>query len=47
MQIQHEIQIIDGIIKYVNVNVKIIACAKKIIVGIRAHALVRTTSNYC
>ena len=38
------IQIENGIIKHVNVNVKIIVHAKKVIVGILAHAFVRTTS---
>ena len=35
--VQHVIQIKNGIIKHVNVNVKIIISAKKIIVGILAH----------
>ena len=42
--VQHVIQIKNGIIKYVNVNVKIIASARKIIIGILSHVLVRTTS---
>ena len=36
---QHVIQIKNGIINHYNVNVKIIVCAKKIIVGIQAHIL--------
>ena len=35
--VQHVIQIKNGIIKHVNVNVKIIISAKRIIVGILAH----------
>ena len=42
--VQHAIQIKNGIMKHVNVNVKIIVSAKKIIVGILAHAFVRTAS---
>ena len=42
--VQHVIQIKNGIKKYVNVNVKIIAQAKKIIVGIVAHIFVRMIS---
>ena len=34
------IQIKNGIIKHVNVNIKIIVSAKKIIVGILAHVFV-------
>ena len=41
---KHEIQIKNGIIKHVNVNIKIIISAKKIIVGILARALVRIAS---
>ena len=37
---QHAVQIKNGIIKHVNVNVSV----KKIIVGIPAHAFVRITS---
>ena len=39
--VQHVIQIENGIIKHVNVNVKIIISAKKIIAGILAHVFVR------
>ena len=39
--VQHVIQIKNGIIKHVNVNVKCIVSAKKIIVGILAHVFVR------
>ena len=42
--VQHVIQIKNRIIKHVNVNVKIVASAKKIIVGILSHALVRIAS---
>ena len=35
--VQHVIQVKDGIIKHVNVNVNIIICANKIIVGILTH----------
>ena len=42
--IQLSIQIKNGIMKHVNVSVKIIAHAKKIIVGILAHAFVRMIS---
>ena len=41
---QHVIQIKNGIIKHVNVNVKIIVHTKKIIVGIPAHIFVRIAS---
>ena len=41
---QHVIQIQNGIIKHVNVNVKIIVSAKKIVVGILAHIFVRIVS---
>ena len=37
--VQHAIQIKKGIMKHVNVSVKIIVSAKEIIVGILAHAL--------
>ena len=37
-------QIKNGIIKHVNVNVKIIVSAEKIIVGILAHLFVRIAS---
>ena len=40
--VQHVIRIKNGIIKHVNVNVKI--GAKKIIVGILAHVFVRIVS---
>ena len=39
--VQHVVQIKNGIMKHVNVSVKIIAHAKKIITGILAHALVK------
>ena len=39
--VQHVIQIKNGVTKHVNVNVKIIVNAKKIIVGILAHVFVR------
>ena len=42
--VQHVIQFKNGIMKYVNVNVKVIASAKKIIVVILAHVLVRIAS---
>ena len=42
--VQHVIEIKNGIIKHVNVNVKIIISAKKIVVGILAHVFLRTTS---
>ena len=42
--IEHIIQIKDGIIKHVNMNVKIIVHVKKIILGILAHVFVRMTS---
>ena len=42
--VQHVIQIKNGIMEYVNVSVKIIKHAKKIIVGILAHARARTVS---
>ena len=42
--IQHVIQIKNGIIKHVNANVKIIVSAKKIIIGILAHVLLRIAS---
>ena len=42
--VQHVIQIKNGIIKHVNVNIKIIIKAKKIIAGIPAHVLVRIAS---
>ena len=34
----------NGIIKHVNVNVKVVESAKKIIVAILAHVFVRTAS---
>ena len=43
--VQHVIQIKNGIIKHVNVNVKTIVSPKKIIAGILVHALLRTASN--
>ena len=42
--VQHIIKIKNGIIKHVNVNVKIIISAKKIIVGMVAHVFVRIAS---
>ena len=42
--VQRAIRIKNGIIKHVNVNVKIIVSAKKIIVGILAHVFVRVVS---
>ena len=42
--VQHVIQIKNGIIKHLNVNVKIIMSAKKIIVGILANVFVRIVS---
>ena len=42
--VQHVIQNKIGIIRHVNVNVKIIVSAKKIIVGILAHVFVRMVS---
>ena len=45
LTVQHVIQIKHGIIKHVNVNVKIIVHAKKIIVGILAHVFVRIVST--
>ena len=42
--VQHVIQNKIGIIKHVNVNVKIIASGTKIIVGILAHVFARILS---
>ena len=42
--VKHVIQIEIGVIKHVNVNVNVIAPAKKITVGILAHAFVRIVS---
>ena len=42
--VQHVTQIKNGIIKHVNVNVNVIVSAKKIIVGILAHELLRIAS---
>ena len=42
--VQHVIQIKNGIIKHFNVNVKIIAIAKKILFGILAHVFLRIAS---
>ena len=39
--LQHAIQIKNGIIKHVNVNVKFMITAKKIIAGHLAHVFVR------
>ena len=44
MQIQDVIQIKNGIMKHVNVSVKIIVQEKQIIVGILAHVFVRMIS---
>ena len=41
---QYVIKIKNGIIRHVNVNVKIIVRAKKIILGIQAHVFVRIVS---
>ena len=46
--VQHVIQIKNEIIKHVNVNVKIIVGAKKIIFRALAHASLRTVfKKYC
>ena len=42
--VQHVIQNKNGITKPVNVNVKIIVSAKKVIVGVLGHVLVRIVS---
>ena len=42
--VKHVIQIKNGIIKYVNVTVKIINSVTKIIVGILPHVFVRIVS---
>ena len=42
--VQHIIQIKNGIIKHVNVSIKIIVSAKKIIVGILVDVCVRIAS---
>ena len=42
--VQYVVQIKNGIIMHVNMNVKIIVHAKKIIAGILAHVFVRITS---
>ena len=39
--VKHVVQIKNGILKHVNVNIKINVSAKKIIVGILAHVFVR------
>ena len=39
--VQHVIQIKNGIMKHVNVNINIIISAENIIVGILAHVFVR------
>ena len=44
---QHVSRIKNGIIKYVNVNAKIIKSAKNIIVRILAHVFVRIVKIYC
>ena len=43
-KVQHVIQIKNGIIKHINVNVKFIISAKKIIIGSLAHVFVRIVS---
>ena len=43
--VQHVIQIKNGIIKHVTVDVKLILSAKKIVVGILAYVFVRIASN--
>ena len=42
--VQRVIQIKNGIMRHVNVSAKVIAHAKKIIVGIPAHVFVRIAS---
>ena len=42
--VPHAIQIKDGIIKHVNVNIKAIVNGKEIIVGILSHVFVRIAS---
>ena len=42
--VEHVIQIKNGIMKYVNVGVKIIVSTKKIIAGILPHVFVRIVS---
>ena len=42
--VQHVIQIKNGIIKHVNVNVRIIISAEKVIVGILAQVFVKTAN---
>ena len=42
--VQHVYQSKNGVMKHVNVNVKIIVSAKKIIFGILAHVFVRIAS---
>ena len=42
--VQHVIQIKNGIIKHVNMNVKIIVSSKKVIAGIPASVFVRIVS---
>ena len=44
--VQYVVQIKNGIIMHVNMNVKIIVHTKKIIAGILAHVFVRITSIY-
>ena len=44
-RVQPVIQIRNGIMKHVNVSVKVIVHAKKTIVGILAHVFVRTISD--
>ena len=45
--VQHVIQIKNGIMKHFNVSVKLIICAKLIIVGILAHVFVKMVLKYC
>ena len=44
---QHVIQIKKEIIKRVNVDEKIIASEKRVIVGILAHVFVKISKKYC
>ena len=45
--VQHVIETKNGTIKHVNVSVKIIVSAKKIVVGILANVFVQVLKNYC
>ena len=42
--VQYAVQIQNGVVKHANVNVKVIASAKKITIGILAHVFVRIVS---